>query len=178
MHTRIPREGVVVLNASFEPLGVVPVARAMVYLMRERATIVDAIPGRTLRSAEGEFPFPRVVQFREMIRVPYRFGAVAWSRQRMLERDNFECCYCSGRRATTVDHVFPRSRGGRDTWENTVGSCGPCNSKKADQTPAEAGMTMRYQPRIVTSRETLVLAIAAVGADLEMLGLGPARVAV
>jgi len=177
MHTRIPREGVVVLNASFEPLGVVPVARAMVYLMRERATIVDAIPGRTLRSAEGEFPFPRVVQFREMIRVPYRYGPVAFSRQRMLERDNYECCYC-GKRASTVDHVLPKSRGGVDSFEGCVSACARCNGFKADRTPEEAGMKMRYQPRIVTSRETLVLAIAAVGADLEMLGLGPARVAV
>lgn len=169
MRTRI-RNGVVVLNASFEPLGVVPLSRALVFLLRERATIVDAVPGRTVRSAEAEFPFPRVVQFREMVRVPYRYGSIPWSRTGLLQRDNRECCYC-GKTANTVDHVQPRSRGGRDQWMNTVASCSPCNNKKADRTPAEAGMTMRYQPREVTSRETLVLAIAEMGADVVALGL-------
>ena len=173
MRTRI-RDGVVVLNASFEPLGIVPLSRALVFLMRERAVIVDAVPGRVVRSAEAEFPFPRVVQFREMIRVPYRYGTVAWSRRGLLQRDNFECAYC-GKRASTVDHVLPRSRGGRDTWENTVASCLRCNNVKADRTPEEAGMTLRFQPRVVTNRETLVMAIAETGADVVALGLADAR---
>jgi len=169
MRSRIT-DGVVVLNASFEPLGIVPVARALVFLIRERAVIVDAIPGRTLRSAQAEFPFPRVVQFREMVRVPYRYGTVPWSRTGLLQRDNHECAYC-GRRATTVDHVLPRSRGGRDEWLNTVAACTRCNNVKADRTPDEAGMTLRYQPRTVSSRDTIILAIAQTGADLELLGL-------
>mgnify|MGYP003583040890 CR=1 FL=1 len=173
MHTRI-RDGVVVLNASFEPLGIVPLSRALVFLMRERAVIVDAVPGRTVRSAEAEFPVPRVVQFREMVRVPYRWGTVPWTRRGLLERDNFECCYC-GKRALTVDHVLPKSRGGRDSWLGCVAACHRCNNVKADRTPEEAGMTMRYQPRVVTSRESMVLAIAETGADVVALGLADAR---
>lgn len=173
MRTRTS-DGVVVLNASFEPLGIVPLSRALVFLLRERAVIVDAVPGRTVRSAEAEFPLPRVVQFREMIRVPYRYGDVPWSRRGLLQRDNYECAYCGGKNAQTVDHVLPRSRGGRDAWMNTVACCSPCNNRKADRTPAEAGMTLRYQPRPVTSRETLVLAIAQTGADVVALGLQPA----
>ena len=169
MRTRIDH-GVVVLNASFEPLGIVPVARALVFLMRERAVIVDAVPGRTIRSAQAEFPFPRVVQFREMIRVPYRYGVMPWSRRGLLQRDGFECAYC-GKRATTVDHMLPRSRGGRDEWMNTVAACTRCNNVKADRTPAEAGMPLRYQPRPVTTRDTLVLAIAAAGVDMNAFGL-------
>ena len=162
--------GVVVLNATFEPLGIVPLHRALVFLIRERAVIVDAVPGRTVRSAHAEFPMPRVVQFREMVRVPYRYGIVPWSRQALLRRDNHECAYC-GRHASTVDHVFPRSRGGRDEWMNTVAACSRCNGIKADRTPEEADMMLRFQPRIVTSRDTLVLAIGALGADLALLGL-------
>ena len=90
MRTRTSTPGVVLLNASYEPLGIVPIARALVFLIRERAVIVDAIPGRTLRSAAGEYPYPRVVQFTEMIRVPYRYGQVAWSRRELLRRDNHE----------------------------------------------------------------------------------------
>ncbi|SJN44005.1 hypothetical protein FM104_13100 [Microbacterium esteraromaticum] len=59
-----------------EPLGIVPLHRALIFLIRERATIVDAVPSRIVRSAEAEFPMPRVVQFREMVRVPYRYGTV------------------------------------------------------------------------------------------------------
>lgn len=174
MRTRI-RDGVVVLNASFEPLGIVPVARAVTFLMRERAVLVDAIPGRVIRSAEAEMPFPRVVQFREMIRVPYRYGVQPWTRQGLLERDGYECAYCtSGRRASTVDHILPRSRNGKDTWMNTVAACSRCNGLKADRTPEEAGMPLRFQPRVVTSRDTLVVAIAATGADMQMLGLSRA----
>ena len=176
MRTRI-RDGVVVLNASFEPLGIVPVARAVTFLMRERATLVDAIPGRVIRSADAEMPFPRVVQFREMIRVPYRYGVQPWTRQGLLQRDNYECAYCAtGRRASTVDHIMPRSRvlragGNPDTWTNTVAACSRCNGIKADRTPEEAGMPLRFQPRIVTTRDSLVVAIAETGADLAMLGL-------
>jgi len=173
MRTRI-RDGVVVLNASFEPLGIVPLKRAMVFLMRERAVIVDAVPGRTVRSAEAEFPFPRVVQFREMVRVPYRWGAVPWTRRGLLERDGYECVFC-GKRASTVDHILPRSRGGRDTWMNTAAACLRCNSVKADKTPEEAGMPLRFQPREVTTRESLVLAIAETGADVVALGFASAQ---
>lgn len=161
---------VVVLNASFEPLGLVPLPRAVAFLARERATIVDAIPGRVIRSATAEFPFPRVVQLREMVRVPYRWGTVAWSRRGVLVRDDHECAFC-GKRALTVDHILPRSRGGRDEWLNTVAACARCNGQKADRTPEEAGMPLRFRPRLVTSRDTLVLAIASTGADLVALGL-------
>lgn len=170
MRTRI-RDGVVVLNASFEPLGVVPLARALVFLMRERAVIVDADPDRTVRSASAEYPFPRVLQFREMVRVPYRWGSAPFSRKAVLERDDYECCYCDRRRATTIDHVLPRSRGGEDAYLACVSACAPCNGKKGAQTPEEAGMPMRYQPREVTLRETLVMAIARAGADPVALGL-------
>ena len=161
---------VVVLNASFEPLGIVPMHRALIFLIRERASIVDAVPGRTIRSAQAEFPFPRVVQLREMVRVPYRWGQVAWTRRGLLQRDDHECAYC-GKRASTVDHIVPRSRGGRDEWLNTIAACSRCNNVKANRTPEEAGMPLRFQPRVVTNRDTLILAIGVTGADLGLLGL-------
>ena len=167
----IATASVVVLNASYEPLGVVPLGRAIDFRTRKRSTIVDDVPGLTVRSETGEFPVPRVVQFREMIRVPYRYGSVPWSRRGVLQRDGFECCYCDKRRATTVDHVQPRSRGGANSFMNTVASCSRCNNVKADRTPAEAGMAMRFQPRAVTKRDTILAGMAAAGIDLDALGL-------
>lgn len=164
---------VVVLNASFEPLGIVPLNRAMTMLLHERATVVDAIPGEVVRSATAEFPVPRVVQFREMVRVPYSWKGEPWTRSGLLRRDSRTCAYC-GKTGNTVDHILPRSRGGRDTWLNTVAACGRCNNDKADRTPEEAGMTLRFQPREVMKRDTLVLAIAELGVDTVALGLAPA----
>lgn len=161
---------VVVLNASFEPLGVVPLKRAMVHLMRERAVIVEAVPGAVFHSAAAEFPVPRVVQFREMIRVPYRYRPEPWTTRGVLRRDSSTCAYC-GKHATTVDHVVPKSRGGQNTWMNTVAACLRCNGHKADRTPKEAGMKLLVGPREVSSRDSLLVAIAATGADMSLLGL-------
>ena len=169
---------VVVLNASFELLGIVPLRRAMTYLVRERAVIVESVPGATIRSAEADFPLPRVVQFREMVRVPYRFRAAAWSRRGVLERDNRTCAYCGrGRVRTTVDHIMPASRLTRaeaNTWLNTVAACARCNGLKANRTPEEAGMPLLFRPREVTTRDTLLVAVAATGADVTGLGLAAA----
>ena len=162
---------VVVLNASFEPLGVVPLRRAMVHIMRERAVIVEAVPGETYRSAEAEFPVPRVVQFREMVRVPYLYRTQPWTKRGVLERDNHRCAFCGVGKAGTIDHIMPRSRGGRDSWMNTVAACARCNNLKADRTPTEAKMPLRYLPREVSTRDTLLVAIASTGADLAVLGL-------
>jgi 5-methylcytosine-specific restriction endonuclease McrA len=72
-----------------------------------------------------------------------------WSRRGVMARDHFRCAYC-GRTATTVDHVVPQSRGGPNTWTNTVAACGGCNQRKGDRTPAEAGMPLRVEPSAPT----------------------------
>lgn len=161
---------VIVLNASFEPLGVVPLRRAVVHLLRERATVVEAVPGAVYRSATAEFPVPRVVQFRTMIRAPHRYEVQAWTRHGVISRDAHTCAYCGSRSARTVDHVMPRSRGGKDEWMNTVAACLRCNGAKADRTPDEAGMALLFQPRNVNTRDTLIAAMAGTGADLVSLG--------
>ncbi|WP_235933787.1 HNH endonuclease [Agromyces humi] len=166
---------VVVLNASFEPLGIVSLHRAMAFLLKERAVIVEAVPGQTVRSATAEYPFPRVVQFREMVRVPYKYGVQPWTREGVLQRDRgLGCAYCTKpARPTTIDHIMPKSRfvGNPNTWLNTIAAHTECNGRKADRTPLEAGMPLRYQPREVTTRDTLLVAMAEVGADLVALGL-------
>jgi 5-methylcytosine-specific restriction endonuclease McrA len=73
----------------------------------------------------------------------------SWSRAGVLARDQRRCAYCLGR-ATTVDHVLPRSRGGRNTWLNTVAACEECNGRKGNRIPAEAGMRMRVEPSVPT----------------------------
>ena len=87
----------------------------------------------------------RVLRHFKRDRIRLRF-----SRLNIYARDAFTCQYCGGRRQTedlTFDHVTPRSRGGRTAWENIVACCIPCNSEKADRTPAEADMKLLSIPR-------------------------------
>lgn len=168
--------GVVVLNASYEPLGVVSLHRAMVYVIRERVQVVQAVEGATFRSADAEFPVPKVVAFKHQIRVPYRRRRQAWSTRGVIERDKgLGCAYCEKRSGTTVDHIVPASkfspRSDANTWMNTVAACGPCNNRKADRTPEEARMPLRFQPREVFEYDRLLVAIKATGADMVELGL-------
>ncbi len=144
---------VLVLNATYEPLNVVSVRRAVVLLLKEKAELVEAAEAR-LRAERIEVPVPLVIRLVTYVRVPRRFNLPV-SRRTVLSRDNYTCQYCGvqpGKSELTIDHVLPRSRGGGDTWENVVAACGPCNRRKGNRTPAEAGMPLRrepYRPRYI-----------------------------
>jgi 5-methylcytosine-specific restriction endonuclease McrA len=146
-----------VLNASFEPLATVPLKRAVVLVLRDKAVVEQAHPALRLRAKTFDFPAPQVIRLCRYVRVPFRQRA-AWSRRGVLVRDRHRCAYC-GRRATTVDHVVPRSRGGADSWLNTVAACAVDNQRKADRTPEQAGMALLRQPFEPTPGDTLVLAL-------------------
>jgi 5-methylcytosine-specific restriction endonuclease McrA len=139
-------EAVLVLNADLGPLHRVSLRHAIRMLCRQVAVVHEAEPDIRL----GVFPVPRVVRLVQYIVTKWRFSAgPAWSRQGVLNRDGRRCGYC-GSVATTVDHVLPRSRGGRNTWLNTVAACGSCNQRKGDRTPAEAGLRLRHEPTAPT----------------------------
>lgn len=150
---------VVVLNASYEVLGVVPIRRAMTFILRERVDVV-AYQGGTIHISNEEVQRPLVVAFREYIRVPFsaRNAVAPWSRTLMLRRDNHECAYC-GKPANTVDHIYPRSRGGRNEWLNTIAACMKCNGAKADKTLEQFGVPLRYQPTLVYRETRISVAI-------------------
>jgi hypothetical protein len=141
-----PVEGVLVLNADLGPLHRVSLKHAVRMLLRQVAEVHEAVPDRQI----GIFPVPRAVRLLRYVVTRWRFGAgPAWSRAGVLVRDGHRCVYCGGI-ASTVDHVLPRSRGGRNTWLNTVAACGFCNHRKGDRTPAEAGMALRSKPTAPT----------------------------
>lgn len=146
-----------VLNAGFEPLAAVSLRRAAVLVLQDKAVVEKAHGERRLRSASVDLPVPQVIRLRRCVRVPFRRRA-PWSRQGVLVRDRHRCAYC-GRRATTVDHLVPRSLGGGDTWLNTVAACAEDNRRKADRTPAQAGMRLLTQPFEPTPADALLLAL-------------------
>ena len=133
------------LNASHEPLCVVPMRRAVVLVLKEKAEIV-ARNGAELHSERVTVPVPSVIRLHHYVRVPYR-NRVPLTRAALMRRDNYRCAYC-GRRAETIDHVLPRSRGGLHAWENCVASCTICNHRKADRLLSELGWTLAAPPAV------------------------------
>ncbi|SEM12938.1 HNH endonuclease [Streptacidiphilus jiangxiensis] len=153
-----------VLNATYEPLAAVTLQRAVVLVLQDKAVVERAHPGRRVRGSSVEIPLPRVVRLKRYVRVPFRQQAT-WSRRGVLARDGFRCAYC-GRRATTVDHVVPRSHGGPDSWLNTVAACAADNHRKANRTPEQAGMRLLRRPFVPTPDAALVAALGLTAADL------------
>lgn len=138
------RAHVLVLNQDYRALTVCSVERAVVLIHLHKAELVESLPGHFLRSPSVQFPWPSIVRLKMYVRVPYR--KIMLSRKNILRRDRFRCQYCGSRQKLTVDHVMPRSRGGRDTWLNLVAACTSCNNKKGNRTPEEAHMPLRRKP--------------------------------
>ncbi len=132
-----------VLNATFEPLGIVSSRRAMLLVLDTRAELVHATE-RLFRSERLLMPEPSVVRLARFVRVPHE-RTVAVNRRTVFARDGHRCQYCGGQ-ADSIDHVLPRSRGGRHIWENVVAACRRCNTRKEDRLPHEAGMVLRTRP--------------------------------
>lgn len=145
-----------VLNATFEPLCVVSVRRAVLLVLKEKAEVLHCDDGE-IRSERFSIPVPSVIRLTYFVRVPYR-ARVSLSRRGVFARDSFECQYC-GRDAENIDHVIPRSRGGRHEWENVVASCRRCNARKENRTPSEAGMHLPRKPYAPREKAWVIFAL-------------------
>jgi 5-methylcytosine-specific restriction endonuclease McrA len=136
---------VLVLNQNYEPLNVCNAKRAFVLVDRGKAEILEHSEG-VLRSAFSSFPLPSVIRLIYMIRRPR--PQMRLTRREIFVRDRYICQYCGKQlRDLTIDHVMPRHRGGRHTWENLVSACRHCNHRKAGRTPKEANMALLNEPR-------------------------------
>lgn len=135
---------VLVLNQDFSALTICSVQRAIVLIHLRKAEAVEVREDFFIRSTSIRFPWPSVVRLKGYVRVPYR--RIMLSRKNVLRRDGQRCQYCGSRDSLTVDHVYPKSRGGPDTWENLVAACVPCNNRKGNRTPDEANMKLRRRP--------------------------------
>lgn len=155
---------VLVLNRNYQPVAVTTVRRAlsMLYIDAARALdreyrLFDFDSWAELRAEYGDdtvgtvsrrIRVPRIVVLQAYDRVPV--GRIRFSRNNVFLRDHHTCQYCGQqlpRRQLNIDHVIPRSRGGKTNWENIVASCVPCNCRKGGRTPEEAGMRLVRMPR-------------------------------
>lgn len=159
----------VILNSSHEPLALVPPQRGLLLVMSGQATLLQSCPDRSFRSARAEHPVPLAIVLARYVQTGARLHREAGlSNESLFLRDGFTCQYCGvrqgdvtrgGRVRLTRDHVLPTSRGGADRWENVVSACAPCNNRKADMTPEEAGMRLRTRARAPRQIELLELRV-------------------
>lgn len=132
---------VAVLNYSDIVLHRVTTRHAVRMLVRKVAVIVEA--DETVQF--GPYPRPLVVRLVREVFATWLYAPAYCTRRGVLRRDRNRCAYCGGH-AGTVDHVVPVARGGRLTWMNAVAACLKCNGRKADRTPAQARMPLRFSP--------------------------------
>ncbi len=166
-----PKRRVLVLNRNWQAVGIVGVRRAFLLLFREDARVISAARDEhalldisqwlelsakhppapeeeTLATVHFAIRIPNVVILSDYDRLP--MCEVHLSREGILSRDDFTCQYCGKRHPEgdlTIDHVIPRERGGRSTWENLVTACKACNSRKANRLPHEAGLRLTRRPK-------------------------------
>jgi len=143
-----------VLNADYRPLSYYPLSvwcwqDAIKAVFLERVNIVSNYD-QVVRSPSFEMPLPSVVSLKSYIK-PARFPA--FTRFNVFLRDRFECQYCTADNDLTFDHLVPRARGGRTTWDNVVTACAPCNLRKGSKLPKECNMHPARHPQQPTVME-------------------------
>ncbi len=144
--------GCLALNASFEPLTMVPMRRALRLVLDGKAEIIEAELDRVVRSERLTLPRPAVIRLTKFIHVPRRFRRQV-TNTFLFARDHYRCQYCGKgiaelkpRESLTRDHLIPLSRGGSNTWTNVVTACSPCNTRKGNRMPEEIGMHPSAKP--------------------------------
>ncbi len=136
---------VLVLNQNYEPLNICLVRRALVLILRGKAEALENNSGM-LHSVRETFLIPSVVHLIYMVKRPR--GQPKLTKFEVFNRDHYTCQYCSKQtKELTLDHVIPKRRGGKHTWENVASACISCNRHKAGHTPSEAKMTLLREPK-------------------------------
>ncbi len=157
-HQRLLQGPVLVLNATYEPINVTAVRRAIVLVLKGVA-ITEEEDGSFVHASRFAVRVPSVIRLAEFRKIPHQTRAL--SRKNILLRDRYMCQFC-GRvlpaHELTLDHVIPRSRGGHTDWDNLVACCHSCNNLKGDRLPEEAGLKLLRPPRpftLHTSRQIM-----------------------
>lgn len=152
---------VLLLNASYEPLRVIDLRRAMGLLFAQKVELVESVRGRELRSPTTRHPMPSVLRLHRYVNVPHR--QARWSRRAVFIRDGYTCAYCGAKltaHTATLDHIIPqwecRARGiPANTWTNTVTACVRCQTRKGGRSMHDAGLRFHrpdFEPRIPRTR--------------------------
>lgn len=157
---------VLLLNASEEVLDIIDWTRAVSLLFTNKAEK----PWRgcnhyKIKTTSGYYELPMVIVLREFVHVPY-FRSKAPSKRNVYKRDGNRCQYCGcslNSKNSSIDHILPSSRGGKSTWQNLAAACKPCNKRKGNRTPEEAGMPLLRETFTPTKQAMMVANIRNLG---------------
>ena len=109
---------VLVLNQDFSPLTLSSVERAFLLIYLEKAEMLDVLHGKVLRTVSNSYPCPSVIRILDYKKIPYK--GVVLTRHNLFKRDGFQCQYCGTSSNLTLDHVQPKSRGGKRSSKGNV----------------------------------------------------------
>ena len=136
---------VLVLNQSYEPLMVINAKRAIVLIIKEKVKMLEKY-SESIRSVQNSFDVPSVIRLNFYVHLKYK--DIVLNRRNILKRDDYRCQYCA-KQATplTLDHIVPKNKGGKDSWENLVAACSKCNTRKGDTLLKHMDMKLLKKPR-------------------------------
>ncbi|MFY0625717.1 MAG: HNH endonuclease [Reichenbachiella sp.] len=135
---------VLVLNQDYSPLTVCSVYRAFLLVYLKKAELLESNNEKKLCSVNVEYPRPTVIKIKNYVLVPYR--GVVLTRYNIFKRDNHQCQYCGTEKDLTLDHLIPRSKGGKTSWKNLVTACKKCNAFKGDLNLEDSGLVLERLP--------------------------------
>ena len=135
---------VLVLNLDHYPIAVVPAPKAMVLLLMEKAQLLSSYELLEIRTVSRSYDYPSVIRLAHYKHIPYK--GVLLNRANLFRRDRGQCQYCGSVKQLTIDHIIPRSKGGKSSWTNLVTACNRCNVLKGDKTLEQVGMHLRTEP--------------------------------
>jgi len=137
---------VLLLNQNYEPLTTCSARRAIIMLWSGKAELVEST-GLFVHSVSLTFDVPSIIRLLIYVSIRHH-GSIQLTKQNILRRDHKTCQYCGTQEGPmTIDHIVPRSHGGKDTWSNLVCACARCNNRKGDRTLPEAGMKLISTPK-------------------------------
>jgi len=163
-------ERAVVLNSDYSFLGLVSWKRAVKLVVKNKVEVIKASE-REICYGDGKMPVPLVLRLIHLVRYVYK-NKVPFTRKNVYIRDKHTCQYCGAQSKLSIYHVLPRMRGGKNTFENCVACCIPCNTYKDKRTPREAGMMLKRPPYEPTIMEFLMIKMKTLGIDRVLKDLG------
>lgn len=156
-------EQVILLNNNGSFLRMIDWQRAVCLIVKDRAIVVSEFKDKVIRTAKGFFmKVPMAIKLLNAVRKLYK-SRVPYSKRNVMIRDKFTCAYCGSKKDLTIDHIIPKSRGGKSTFDNCVTSCKSCNNHKGDRTPREANMFIRTKVFTPTIHEFTQMKIDQLG---------------
>ncbi len=141
---KIGSKRALVLNQDYSPVTVCNIQKAFLLVYLKKAELVATDEILKLRSISKAYPFPSVIRLINYVSMPYR--GVMLTRQNIFKRDGHNCQYCGSDKDLTLDHLIPRSKGGKSSWNNLVTACKRCNARKGDNKPEESGLKLARPP--------------------------------